>query len=145
MQCLKNIFRRKNAGLSSNSPEFEETDFFRSISFKDYFEEVDLHEEATMTQKPPNQNNVIENETDEMKKTSQEKVNRHEESPGNYWTGNYDEGKNKMQKEESLNSAWCGASNFDKKPTCEWSWRENGGLFGGGSNGVGRMRSFWQS
>ena len=102
MQCLKNIFRRKNAGLSSNSPEFEETDFFRSISFKDYFEEVDLHEEATMTQKPPNKNNVIENETDEMKKTPHEKVNRHEESPGNYWTGNYDEGKNKMQKEEFL-------------------------------------------
>ena len=141
MQCLKNIFRREKARLSTYSPNFEETDIFGSPSFK-VFEEVDLHDEAIMTQEPPNKNIVIENE---MKKTSQVKVNRHEESPKNYWTGNNDEGKHKMQKEESLNSAWCGASNFDKKQTFEWSWRENGGLFGGGSNGVGRMRSFWLS
>ena len=142
--CLKNIFRRKKAGLSTNSPDFEETYILRSPSFKD-FEEVNLHDDVIMTQEPSNKNNVIENETDEMKKTSREKVNRLKESPGNYWTGNNDEGKYKMQKEESLNSAWCGARSFDKKPKCEWSWKGNGSLFGGGSNGVGRMRSFWQS
>ena len=95
MQCLKNIFRRKKEGLSTNSPNFEETDIIRSPSFK-VFEEVDLHDEAMMTQEPPNKNIVIENE---MKKTSQVKLNRLKESSGNYWTGNYDEGKNKMQKE----------------------------------------------
>ena len=158
MQCLKkfNIFRsKKKFGPSNESPGFKEKDTL-SPSIGE-FDEVDLN---------VTENDVIESERNE-RKSSKEKVEFEKlvkkleeqdywkgkqdywKGKQDYWTGQQDywtgqsEGKSKVQKEESLNIAWCGANNFDGKPKCEWNLKENGGLFGGGENGVGTTRRYW--
>ena len=139
MQFLKkfNIFRSKKKS-GTESPGIEQRDMF-SPSLGE-FDEVDLN----VT------DDVIETEREE-RKSSEEKLEFEKlvkklegqdywRGKQDYWTGQCEE-KSKMQKEESLNIAWCGASNFDGKPKCEWSLKENGGLFG--ETGVGTMRKYW--
>ena len=139
MQFLKkfNIFRSKKKS-GTESPGIEQRDMF-SPSLGE-FDEVDLN----VT------DDVIETEREE-RKSSEEKLEFEKlvkklegqdywKGKQDYWTGQCEE-KSKMQKEESLNIAWCGASNFDGKPKCEWSLKENGGLFG--ETGVGTMRKYW--
>ena len=132
MQCLKkfNIFRsKKKSGRSTETTGIKEKEKL-SPSIGE-FDEVDL--------------NVIESERNE-RKSSEEKLEfenlvKKLEGQG-YWKGKQ-EVKTEIQKQESLNIAWCGASNFDGKPKCEWTLKENGGLFGGGENGVGTTRKYW--
>ena len=158
MQCLKkiNIFRsKKKSGRSTEIAGMKEKDKL-SPSIGE-FDEVDLN---------VTENDVIESERNE-RKSSKEKVEFEKlvkkleeqdywkgkqdywKGKQDYWTGQQDywtgqsEGKSKVQKEESLNIAWCGANNFDGKPKCEWNLKENGGLFGGGENGVGTTRRYW--
>ena len=140
MQFLKkfNIFRSKKKS-GTESPGIEQRDMF-SPSLGE-FDEVNLN---------GTENDVIESERDE-RKSSEEKLEFEKlvkklegqdywKGKQDYWTGQCEE-KSKMQKEESLNIAWCGASKFDGKPKCEWSLKENGGLFG--ETGVGTMRKYW--
>lgn len=133
MQFLKkfNIFRSKKKS-GTESPGIERRDTLSSSLGE--FDEVDLN---------VTENDVIESERDERKSSEEklefEKLVKKLEGQ-DYWTGQCEE-KSKMQKKESLNIAWCGASNFDGKPKCEWSLNENGGLFG--ETGVGTMRKYW--
>ena len=137
MQCLKkfNIFRsKKKSGRSTETTGIKEKEKL-SPSIGE-FDEVDLN---------VTENDVIESERNERKSSEEklefEKLVKKLEGQG-YWKGKQ-EVKTEIQKEESLNIAWCGASNFDGKPKCEWTLKENGGLFGGGENGVGTTRKYW--
>ena len=139
MECIKkkfNIFgKKKKSELSTKSQRSDETDMSREL-------DVDLIDGAPVAQDPVSENDVIETK---QVKTSEKKLNRQVASSklDNYWTVKHESQKEK-QKEQSLNIAWCGARSGER-PGCQWSWREKGGLFGGGSNGVGKMRRYWQS
>ena len=139
MECLKkfNIFgNKKKSELLTESQRSDETDLSRPII------DDDLSDAAPVVQDPDTENDVMETK---QVKTSEKKLNRHVVSTNyvNYWTLKHEESQPEKQKEPSLNIAWCGAS-YDRSPGCEWSWRENKGLFGGDSNGVGSMRRYWQ-
>ena len=136
MKCLKkfNIFgNKKKPEFLTESQRSDETDLSRP------FIDVDLNDVAPVTQDPDTE----ETEDDVMEtkqvKTPEKKLKKHD----NYWTVKHKESQPEKQKESSLNIAWCGES-YAQRSGCEWSWRENRGLFGGSHNGVGSMRRYWQ-
>lgn len=128
MECLKNFNIFGNKKKPKFLTESHETDLSRPF--------IDV---APVTQDPDTE----ETEDDVMEtkqvKTSEKKLKRHD----NYWTLKHKESQPEKHKESSLNIAWCGES-YSQRSGCEWSWRENRGLFGGSHNGVGSMRRYWQ-